>query len=46
MITIQKATSNVQSDPDSTQTFTDTLNCVLEGRVQYTTIHANAICYL
>jgi hypothetical protein len=35
MITIQKFTSNVQSAPASLQTFIDTPNCVLEGRVQY-----------
>jgi len=45
MITIQKVTSNVQSDPASLQTFTDTPNCVLEDRVQYSTVHiTNVFC--
>ena len=36
MITIQKVTSNVQSD---------TPNCVLEDRVQYSTVHIpNVLC--
>jgi len=40
MITIQKFTSNVQSvPPASLQTFIDTPNCVLEDRVQYSTVH-------
>ena len=38
-ITIQKVTSNVQSVPRHLQTFIDTLNCVLEDRVQYRTVH-------
>ena len=41
MITIQKVTSNVQSVPASLQTFIDTSNCVLEDRVQYSTVHNN-----
>jgi len=39
MITMQKVTSNVQSVPRQSQTFTDTPNCVLEDRVQYSTVH-------
>jgi hypothetical protein len=39
MITIQKFTSNVQSVPAILQTFIDTPNCVLEDRVQYSTVH-------
>jgi len=39
MNTIQKVTSNVQSVPASLQTFIDTPNCVLEDRVQYSTVH-------
>jgi hypothetical protein len=31
--------------PASLQTFIDTLNCVLEGRVQYSTVHIlNVFC--
>jgi len=37
IITIQKFTSNVQSIPASLQTFINTPNCVLEGRVQRST---------
>jgi hypothetical protein len=45
MITIQKVTSNVQSAPSSFQTFMDTPNCVLEDRVQYSTVHIpNVFC--
>jgi hypothetical protein len=45
MITIQKVTSNVQSVPASLQTFIDTPNCVLEDRVQYSTVHIpNVFC--
>jgi len=46
MITIHKVTSNVQSvPPASLQTFIDTPNCVLEDRVQYSTVHIpNVIC--
>jgi len=45
MITIQKVTSNVQSFPASLQTFIDTPNCVLEDRVQYSTVHIpNVFC--
>jgi hypothetical protein len=44
MITTQKVTSNVQS-VSSLQTFIDTQNCVLEDRVQYSTVHiSNAFC--
>jgi hypothetical protein len=44
-ITIQKVTSNVQSVPRSLQTFIDTPNCVLEERVQYSTVHIpNVFC--
>jgi hypothetical protein len=41
MITTQKVTSNVQSvpPPASLQAFIDTPNCVLEDRVQYSTVH-------
>jgi hypothetical protein len=40
MITIQKVTSKVQNAPPaSLQTFIDTPNCVLEDRVQYSTVH-------
>ena len=39
MITIQKVTINVQSSPPaSLQTIIDTPNCVLEERVQYSTV--------
>jgi hypothetical protein len=45
MITIQKVANNVQSDPASLQTFIDTPNCVLEDRVQYSTVHIpNIFC--
>jgi hypothetical protein len=45
MITIQKVTSSVQSAPASLQTFIDTPNCVLEDRVQYSTVHIpNVFC--
>jgi hypothetical protein len=45
MITIQKITRNVQSSPASLQTFIDTPNCVLEDRVQYSTVHIpNVFC--
>jgi hypothetical protein len=45
MITIQKVTSNVQSVPVSLQTFIDTPNCVLEDRVDYSTVHIpNVFC--
>jgi hypothetical protein len=39
MITIPKVTSNVKVSPASLQTFIDTPNCVLEDRVQYSTVH-------
>ena len=40
MITIQKATSNA-----GLLTFIDTPNCVLEDRVQYSTVHIpNVFC--
>jgi hypothetical protein len=45
MITIQKVTSNVQSVPASLQTFIDTSNCIIEDRVQYSTVHIN-VCTL
>jgi hypothetical protein len=38
MITIEKATSNVQSAPANLQTFIETPNCVLEDHVQYSTV--------
>jgi len=46
MITIQKVTSNVQSvPPASLQTFIDTPNCVLEDRVQNSTVYIpNVFC--
>jgi len=45
MITIQKVTSSVQSVPASLQTFIDMPNCVLEDRVQYSTVHIpNVFC--
>jgi len=46
MITIQKVTSNVQNVPrQSLQTFIDTPNCVLEDRVQYSTVHIPNVFY-
>jgi hypothetical protein len=39
MITIQKVTSNVQSVPRQSPDSIDTPNCVLEDRVQYSTVH-------
>jgi hypothetical protein len=45
MITIQKVTSNVQSVPRPSQIIIDTQNCVLEDRVQYSTVHIpNVFC--
>jgi len=45
MITIEKVTSNVQSFSASLQTFIDTPNCVLEDRVQYSTVYTpNVFC--
>jgi hypothetical protein len=46
MITIQKVTSNVKSvPPPRLQTFIDTPNCVLEDRVQYSTVNIpNVFC--
>jgi hypothetical protein len=45
MITIRKITSNVQSVPSQSPDIFDTPNCVLEDRVQYTTIHIpNVFC--
>jgi hypothetical protein len=38
MITIQKVTGNVQSVPHQSPDI-DTPNCVLEDRVQYSTVH-------
>jgi len=44
MITTQKVTSNIQSVPRQSPD-TDTPNCVLEDRVQYSTIHIpNVFC--
>ena len=44
MITTQKVTSNIQSVPRQSPD-TDTPNCVLEDRVQYSTVHIpNAFC--
>jgi len=45
MITIQKVTSNFKVSPTNLQTFIDTPNCVLEDRVQYSTVHIpNVLC--
>jgi len=45
MITIHKVTSNIQSFPARLQTFIDTPKCVLENRVQYSTVHIlNVFC--
>jgi hypothetical protein len=45
IITTQKVTSDVQSVPASLQTFIDTPNCVLEDRVQYSTVQIpNVFC--
>jgi hypothetical protein len=45
MITVQKVTSNVQSVPRQFQTFIETPNCVLEDRVQCSTVHIlNVFC--
>ena len=45
MTTIRKVTSNVQSAPASHHTFIDTPNCVLEDRVQYSTVQIpNVFC--
>jgi len=42
MTTIQKVTSNVQSVPRQSP---DTPNCVLEDRIQYSTVHVpNVFC--
>jgi hypothetical protein len=44
MITIQKVTNNVHSVPRQSPD-TDTPNCVLEDRVQYSTVHiSNVFC--
>ena len=44
MITIQKVTM-FKVSPVSLQTCIDTLNCVLEDRVQYSTVHIpNVLC--
>jgi hypothetical protein len=46
MITIQKVTNNVKVSPASLQTSTDTPNCVLEDRVQYSTVRIPKVfCY-
>jgi hypothetical protein len=39
MITIQNVTSNVQSAPRQSPDIIDTPKCVLEDRVQYSTVH-------
>jgi predicted transcriptional regulator len=45
MITIRKVTSMFKVSPASLQTFIDTPNCVLEDRVQYSTVHIpNVFC--
>jgi len=45
MITVQKVASNVQRVSASLQTFIDRPNCVLEDRVQYSTVHIpNVFC--
>ena len=45
MITIQKVTSMFKVSPASLQTFIDTPNCILEDRVQYSTVHIpNVFC--
>jgi hypothetical protein len=45
MIKMQKVTSNVKMFPASLHTFIDTPNCVLEDRVQYSTVHIlNVFC--
>jgi hypothetical protein len=45
LITILKVTSNVQSVPTNLHTLIDTPNCVLEDRVQYSTVRIpNAFC--
>ena len=45
MITIGKVTNNVQGAPAILQTFIDTPNCVLEDRVQYSTVYIpNVFC--
>jgi hypothetical protein len=43
MIKIQKFTSNIQSAPASLQIFIDMPNCVLEDRVQYSTVHIPSV---
>jgi hypothetical protein len=45
MIIIQKVISNVQSVPRRSPDIIDTPNCVLEDRVQYSTVHIpNVFC--
>jgi hypothetical protein len=45
MITVQKFTSNVQSFRRQSPTFIDNPNCVIEDRVQYSTVHTpNVFC--
>ena len=44
-ITTQKFTSNVHSAPSILQAFIDTPNCVLEDRVQSSTLHIRNVFY-
>jgi hypothetical protein len=45
MITIQKLQVMFKVSPASLQTFIDTPNCVLEDRVQYSTVRIQNVLY-